>query len=67
MEQKSQQDLRNQIFELENHIQAMEKDIEYLKAKVSRLLAPDYPNYTDEEIEAMCNEARRIQESLKRK
>lgn len=64
MEPKTQEEL---IAELEHQIASVEREIYSLKAHVSRLLNPDYPNYTDEEIEAMCNEARRIEESLKQK
>jgi regulator of replication initiation timing len=67
MEPKTQEELVHQIAELEHQIASVEREIYSLKAHVSRLLNPDYPNYTDEEIEAMCNEARRIEESLKQK
>lgn len=32
-------------------------EINHLKAKLSRLENPDNPNYTDEEIDAMCDDA----------
>ena len=35
---------------------AMEAEIRDLKAKLSRALDPENPNYTDEEIEALCAE-----------
>ena len=43
----------------EDHIKKvceLEAEVRDLKAKLSRALNPDNPNYTDEEIEAMCAE-----------
>lgn len=46
---KMAEDYRDEVCKLE-------AEIRDLKAKLSRALNPDNPNYTDEEISAMCTE-----------
>jgi hypothetical protein len=42
------------VIELEDKIYAQEKEIRDLKAKLSRFKQPDNPQYTDEEMDALC-------------
>ena len=45
------------IGNLENKIKELEEKVISLKAHLSRARNPDNPNYTDDEIEAMCSQA----------
>lgn len=55
------EDYREKILEYEtkqdNYVAKLETKLRDLKAKLSRLENPDNPNYTDEELDAMCSEA----------
>lgn len=46
---------------LEEKIASLEQNILDLRAKVSRLMNPDYPHYTDEELDAMFEAASRVE------
>jgi hypothetical protein len=54
------EDYREKILEYEtkqdNYVGKLETEIRDLKAKLSRFENPDNPNYTDEEMDAMCSE-----------
>jgi len=49
------------IKSLEEKIAIVEQNILDLRAKVSRLMNPDYPQYTDEELDAMFEAASRVE------
>jgi len=44
---------------LQEKLMFLEQNILDLRAKVSRLMNPDYPQYTDEELDAMIEAASR--------
>ena len=46
------EDYNDKLWEIEK----LEAEVRDLKAKLSRLENPDNPNYTDEEMDAMCSE-----------
>jgi hypothetical protein len=46
------EDYNDKLWEIEK----LDKEIRDLKAKLSRFENPDNPNYTDEEMDAMCSE-----------
>jgi hypothetical protein len=54
------EDYREKILEYEtkqdNYVGKLETEIRDLKAKLSRFENPDNPNYTDEEMDAICSE-----------
>ena len=50
-----EEDFPNDEIEKEN--EKLQSEVLDLRAKLSRLENPNYPNYTDQEIEAMCAEA----------
>ena len=47
-----EEDFPNDEIEKEN--EKLQSEVLDLRAKLSRLENPNYPNYTDQEIEAMC-------------
>jgi hypothetical protein len=55
------EDYNDKLWEIEK----LDKEIRDLKAKLSRLQNPDNPNYTDEEMEALCAENEVTLDTLK--
>lgn len=52
------------IKSLQEKLEILEQNILDLRAKVSRLMNPDYPQYTDEELDAMFEAASRMEKSF---
>ena len=52
------EDYGKKVIPLENKIDALEREIRDLKAKLSRYENPDNPNYTEEEMDAMTYESK---------
>jgi hypothetical protein len=50
------EDYREKILEYDEEFRQASNTIRDLKAKLSRFENPDNPNYTDEEMDAMCSE-----------
>lgn len=51
----------DKIKKLEASIEELNQILLDLKAKLSRLKNPDYPHYTDEELDAMFEVAQKIE------